>query len=182
MIKWYKAVFVRQQAASLLCCSDVCGSELKQFHRTHLENDKSAQRCNSVSQSDASLDAMELTRVRKHSFLHILSNMSSKARPAHEISNTTATGRDRSGMNIISQKTERTEGNYSVNNKLRPWLQLLPRLNSNKTNLRNFSPQTERIFSIELHGRLLLSNPQAGLYKIFPFKVSVNLFHIVWDY
>lgn len=83
-------------------------------------------------------------------------------------------------MNTIPQKLS-TRKETSVNNKLSTGLQLRPRLNSNKTNLRNTSPQTERIFSIELHGRQLLSNPLARLYKLFLFKVMVNLFHNMTD-
>lgn len=57
-----------------------------------------------------------------------LAKMRSKQGLTNDISNTTAIGQDRSGMNAISQKLN-TQMETSVNNKVRRGLQLRPRLN-----------------------------------------------------
>ena len=78
-----------------------------------------------------------------------------QARPVHDISNTTAVGQDRSGMNAMSQKLN-TQKETSVNNKLSPGLQLRPRLDSKK--------QTSEILYLRLREYLALSYMEGSCY------------------
>ena len=101
-----------------------------------------------------------------------------QARPAHEASNTTATGRDSSGMNSISQKRSET----SVNKKLSPGLQQRPRLNSNKTNHRNTAlcPQLKEYLALSYMEGSCYRTPWLDLIKYFHLR-SCWIYSILWE-